>query len=98
MDNKRNGMEPLSEEQLEAASGGVSAYELLLKRAELAARADGRRVGLANDHLSSGFCPCDYRYKWAKIDRAINSDNRTTRGYSDIKCYKCGKENKGSIY
>ncbi len=98
MDNKRNGMEPLSEKQLEAASGGASADELLWKQAEFAARADGRKIGLANDHLASGFCPCHHRYKWAKSDRAINNENRTTRGYTDIKCYKCGKEDKGSIY
>ncbi len=96
--DKKNGVEPLGDEQLEAASGGVSAYDLLLKRAELAARSDGRMIGFADNHLSSGFCPCDHRYKWAKIDRAINNDNRTTIGSSDIKCYKCGKENKGSIY
>ncbi len=25
-------------------------------------------------------------------------EKRITSGYTDVKCYKCGKENRGSIY
>ncbi len=97
MDNKF-GVEPLDDKRLESVAGGVSSDDFLWKQAELSARATGRKIGLADDNLASAFCPCHHRYKWAKSDRAINNEHRTTRGYTDIKCYKCGKEHKGSIY
>ncbi len=98
MDTKNKGAEPLNDEQLDKVSGGVSADDLLWKQAELMARADGRTVPLADGRLASTFCACHHRYKWAHSDRAITSDNRVNKGYTNIKCYKCGKTHGGSIY
>ncbi len=94
----KNGIKPLEDDQLESVAGGVSADDLLLKQAEMMARADGRKIGLADDHLASSFCSCRHLYKWARSDRAIDNELRPTRGYTDIKCYKCGRTYKGSIY
>ncbi len=98
MDINRKGIAPMDDDMLNIVTGGVSPDDLLWKQAEMMARADGRKIGLANEKFSSDFCPCHYRFKWAKSDRAINSANRTTKGYTDIKCYQCGKIDLGSIF
>ncbi len=98
MDKEKNRIDPIEDKELDPVTGGVSADALLWKQAELTAKADGRVINLKDGPLASAFCPCHHRYKWAKSDRAITNEYRTTRGYTDIKCYSCGKTNRGSIY
>ena len=99
IENKVSGIEAISDDELDAVAGGATDKEQFIQ-AMLDARADGRTCSLANDSLSSAFCPCHFSYKWARSNKVIKNGVTMVnlRGYTDIKCYKCGKTNTGSIY
>ncbi len=101
-DKKISGIEAISDDELEAVAGGAvgTGDGTQILQARLDAQADGRKYGFADVNLSSAFCPCHIAYKWARSNKVIKNGVTMVnlRGYTDIKCYKCGKTNTGSIY
>ena len=101
--DRNSGIEAISDDELEAVAGGASFQpedKEQLIQATLDAKADGRAYRLANDNLSSAFCPCHFTYKWARINKVIKNGVTIVnlKGYTDVKCYQCGKTNTGCIY
>ena len=82
-ENKTNGLEAISDDELEAVAGGLKMDEIPLFKQQAAA--DGRTVRL--DMLSSGAICCGIYCLYAK-DK-YEQDGKTY--YRDVKCYKCGK-------
>ncbi len=99
IEKKTNGLEAIADDELDAVAGGFRDDNLA--QAMRAAQTDGRKYNLANDiALSNAFCPCHYTYKWARINKVIKNGVTIVnlRGYTDVKCYCCGKTDTGCIY
>ncbi len=98
MEKKVDGIEAISDDELDAVAGGFRDDNLA--QAMRAAQADGRKYSLANINLASAFCPCHIAYKWARHNKVIKDGVTIVnlRGYTDVKCYGCGKTNTGCIY
>ncbi len=96
---KNKGMERIGDDELDAVAGGM-ADEHSWRQVVFEARSDGRVHPLANDTLSNAFCPCHYGYKWARSNKVVKNGvvMVNLRGYTDVKCYQCGKTDTGCIY
>ncbi len=99
MENKSNGIEAISDDELDSVAGGAE-YSNQMRQAMLDAQADGRKYSVADINLSSAFCPCHIAYKWARSNKVIKHGATMVnlKGYTDVKCYCCGKTNTGSIH
>ncbi|HBU11437.1 MAG TPA: hypothetical protein DEB31_01500 [Clostridiales bacterium] len=100
MEKKMSGIEAISDDELEAVAGGAAASGITPEQAEAQAKADGRTIPFnKNDSAPSNVvCPCPIEYKWARSDRLfLITFPQPQPGYSDMKCYKCGKMLNGII-
>ncbi len=93
MEDKVDGIEVISDDELEAVAGGAGKW-LTAPEAKAAAQADGRVVAIKSKDESKLqlLCHCPYYFKWARDDKIyLTKDNRAVDGYTDVKCYGCGK-------
>ncbi len=93
IDKNANGLEAIGDDELEAVAGGAGKW-LTATEAKAAAQADGRVVAIKSkdERLLRLLCVCPYYFKWARGDKIYPSkDSRAVDGYTDVKCYGCGK-------
>ncbi len=92
MEDKVHKIEAISDDELEAVAGGAGKW-LTAPEAKAAAKADGRVIAIkSKDEGSLRFlCECPYYFKWARGDKIYHNDRPPIDGYTDIKCYGCGK-------
>ncbi len=86
INEKENGIEAISDDELDAAAGGmrIFANDDEEKWAREKAAADGRTLMLKP---GSWMCVCSHKYKFAKSRGLTEWGNR----YYDVKCYFCNK-------
>ncbi len=99
MYKKQNGIEPINDNELEAVAGGA-AKNITPQQAEAQAKADGRLIPFKSKDSAAAYqiCGCDIEYKWARSDTVLSVRfSEPQKGYSDIKCYCCGRKSNGII-
>ena len=85
------GVEPMRDDELEAAVGGAGDSGITPEKAKQTAVRDGRPDQL-DGQMANMLCACDNAYKFCKKKPLYLRDGRTLTGYdvSKMKCYKCG--------
>ncbi len=85
------GVEPMDDEELDAAVGGTGDPGMTPEKAKRMASAEGRPDKL-DTRMSKLLCACDDAYKFCKKKPLYLSGGRTVGGYdiSKMKCYQCG--------
>ncbi len=85
---KKNGIETLSDDELDAVAGGEmydsDSLEYKLMRAKSKAKQEGRSEQIKD---STGLCECNIKFVFAKsVEKTFGG-----KTYYDVKCYNCGK-------
>ncbi len=100
MDIDKKGIEPMDDDMLDAVAGGMADGGGTPEQAEAKAKADGRLIPFNKKDSTPAnvVCSCPIEYKWARSDTVLSVRfPEPQKGYSDIKCYRCGKTHNGII-